>query len=75
MKRSRQKNPSGRNFALENVVLELIILVLVLALVAYCVQFLHLPEPYAKVIQVILIVLLIIAIVQFALGKPLLVLR
>lgn len=55
--------------------LELIVVVLVLALVAYCVQYLHLPEPYSKVLQVVLIVLLIIAIVQFALGRPVWVLR
>lgn len=54
---------------------ELVILVLVLALVAYCVQCIGLPEPYGKIINAILIVALIIVVVQFALGRPIVVLR
>jgi len=55
--------------------MELLLVVLILALVAYCVQYLGLPEPYGKVLQVILIVILIVAIAQFALGRPMWVLR
>lgn len=46
----------------------LISIILFLALIAYIVTYMKLPEPYGKVIQVILLVLMIVAIGRFING-------
>lgn len=48
--------------------IDLLILCVVLGLVAYCVKFLSLPEPFGKIIQVVLVVILIVGILRFAGG-------
>jgi hypothetical protein len=49
-------------------VIELLMVALVLGVVAYCVQYLGLPEPFGKIVQVVLVVILLIAILRFAGG-------
>ncbi len=56
--------------------IDLLVLCVVLGVVAYLVGFLGLPDPYAKLIQVVLVLILIVAVLRFALGgAPVLVLR
>ncbi len=48
--------------------LQLLCIILFLAFIAYVVTYMKLPEPYGKLIQIILLVLVIVAVGQFATG-------
>ncbi len=55
--------------------IDLLIMCVVLGVVAYLIGFLELPDPYAKLIRVLLILILIVAVLRFAfVGRPLVIL-
>lgn len=47
----------------------LIVIVVVLGIVAYVVEYMKLPNPYGRIVQLLLLCGLIYAIVKFAFGQ------
>jgi hypothetical protein len=48
--------------------IDLLVLTLALGVVAYLVGFLELPDPFGKIIRIVLVVILIVAVLRFAVG-------